>query len=233
MASYARAARRAVRGHRGGPHRGEPPGPHPRQRGDGAVEQVRLARAHHRQQVRALGGLRHAVRRHGRRLRRAEGRVQGAGSTGSSAGATRWRAASSCPPRCSSGPPSAELRHEQRDEDSLPPYDVLDAILEGYVEEDLDAAELVARGLPAEDVERVIAHGRPGRVQAPPGAARDQDLHARLRPRPAAADHEPLPEHASRRPARAPPARAELTLSAARGRRSSPARWRRGGRRRR
>ena len=43
-------------------------------------------------------------------------------------------------------PPSAELRHEQRDDESLPPYDVLDAILEGYIEEDLDAAELVARG---------------------------------------------------------------------------------------
>src|SRR5206468_7416220 len=35
-------------------------------------------------------------------------------------------------------PPSAELRYEQRDEESLPPYDVLDAILAGYVEEDLD-----------------------------------------------------------------------------------------------
>jgi NAD+ synthase (glutamine-hydrolysing) len=53
-------------------------------------------------------------------------------------------------------PPSAELRYEQRDQDSLPPYDVLDAILAGYVEEDLDATELVRRGLPAEDVERVI-----------------------------------------------------------------------------
>ena len=53
-------------------------------------------------------------------------------------------------------PPSAELRYEQRDDESLPPYDVLDQILEGYVEKDLDAAELVASGLPVEDVERVI-----------------------------------------------------------------------------
>ena len=45
-------------------------------------------------------------------------------------------------------PPSAELRHEQRDDESLPPYEVLDAILEGYIEEDLDAAELVARPSP-------------------------------------------------------------------------------------
>jgi len=53
-------------------------------------------------------------------------------------------------------PPSAELRPDQRDEDSLPPYRILDAIVEGYVEEDLDRDQLVARGLPADDVERVI-----------------------------------------------------------------------------
>ena len=53
-------------------------------------------------------------------------------------------------------PPSAELRPDQRDDDSLPPYDVLDAILEGYVEQDLGREQLVARGLPAADVDRVI-----------------------------------------------------------------------------
>jgi NAD+ synthase (glutamine-hydrolysing) len=53
-------------------------------------------------------------------------------------------------------PPSAELRPEQRDDDSLPPYDVLDAILEGYVEQDLGRDQLVARGLPPADVDRVI-----------------------------------------------------------------------------
>ena len=69
-------------------------------------------------------------------------------------------------------PPSAELRHEQRDDESLPPYDVLDLILEGYVEEDLDAVELVHRGLPAEEVERVIRmvdRAEYKRRQAPPG----------------------------------------------------------------
>jgi NAD+ synthase (glutamine-hydrolysing) len=69
-------------------------------------------------------------------------------------------------------PPSAELRYEQRDDESLPPYEVLDAILEGYIEDDLDAAELVARSLPAEDVERVIAmvdRAEYKRRQAPPG----------------------------------------------------------------
>jgi NH3-dependent NAD+ synthetase len=44
-------------------------------------------------------------------------------------------------------PPSAELRADQRDDDSLPPYDVLDPILEGYVEEDLGRDQLVALGL--------------------------------------------------------------------------------------
>jgi NAD+ synthase (glutamine-hydrolysing) len=69
-------------------------------------------------------------------------------------------------------PPSAELRYEQRDQDSLPPYEVLDAILAGYVEEDLDAGELVNRGLPADEVERVIKmvdHAEYKRRQAPPG----------------------------------------------------------------
>ena len=69
-------------------------------------------------------------------------------------------------------PPSAELRHEQLDEESLPPYDVLDAILAAYVEQDLDAAELVSQGLPADEVERVIGlvdRAEYKRRQAPPG----------------------------------------------------------------
>jgi len=69
-------------------------------------------------------------------------------------------------------PPSAELRADQRDDDSLPPYDLLDAILEGYVEQDLDAAGLTARGYPADEVARVIAlvdAAEHKRRQAPPG----------------------------------------------------------------
>ncbi len=69
-------------------------------------------------------------------------------------------------------PPSAELRHEQLDEESLPAYDVLDRILAGYVEQDLDAAELVSQGLPASEVERVIRmvdRAEYKRRQAPPG----------------------------------------------------------------
>jgi NAD+ synthase (glutamine-hydrolysing) len=52
--------------------------------------------------------------------------------------------------------PSAELRPDQTDEDSLPPYEILDAILLGYVEEDLGREQLIARGLPEADVDRII-----------------------------------------------------------------------------
>ena len=53
-------------------------------------------------------------------------------------------------------PPSAELRPDQTDQDSLPDYDTLDAILELYVEEDLGREQIIARGLPGELVDRVI-----------------------------------------------------------------------------
>jgi NAD+ synthase (glutamine-hydrolysing) len=68
--------------------------------------------------------------------------------------------------------PSAELRPDQRDDDSLPPYEVLDQIIEGYVEEDLGRDQLVARGLPAQDVDRVlrlIDLAEYKRRQSPPG----------------------------------------------------------------
>jgi NAD+ synthase (glutamine-hydrolysing) len=60
------------------------------------------------------------------------------------------------PERIITRPPSAELRADQVDQDSLPPYDVLDAILEAYVEHNLAPAEIVARGLPADDVRNVV-----------------------------------------------------------------------------
>jgi NAD+ synthase (glutamine-hydrolysing) len=69
-------------------------------------------------------------------------------------------------------PPSAELRPEQRDDDSLPPYSVLDPILEGYVEQDLTVSGLVAAGFDVEIVRRVIDlvdHAEYKRRQAPPG----------------------------------------------------------------
>ena len=69
-------------------------------------------------------------------------------------------------------PPSAELRHEQRDDESLPPYDLLDAILTGYVVDDLDVDQLERQGLPSEEVRRVIRlvdRAEYKRRQAPPG----------------------------------------------------------------
>ena len=53
-------------------------------------------------------------------------------------------------------PPSAELRPDQLDSDSLPPYDLLDRILEAYVEGDQGREEMIAAGLPAETVAEVI-----------------------------------------------------------------------------
>ena len=52
--------------------------------------------------------------------------------------------------------PSAELRPGQTDQDSLPPYPILDAILEAYVENDASPEEIVARGYSVEDVKRVV-----------------------------------------------------------------------------
>ena len=59
------------------------------------------------------------------------------------------------PERVISKPPSAELRPDQKDEDSLPPYEVLDAILEGLVDNDASVADLIAMGYAREDVKRV------------------------------------------------------------------------------
>ena len=69
-------------------------------------------------------------------------------------------------------PPSAELRPDQRDDDSLPPYDVLDPILEAYVEGDLTAGELVEAGFDAATVRRVVRlvdTAEYKRRQTPPG----------------------------------------------------------------
>lgn len=77
------------------------------------------------------------------------------------------------PPQVIDKPPSAELRPDQRDEDSLPPYALLDAILEGLVERDAAVAELVAEGHDAATVRRVEAllYGAEWkRFQAAPGA---------------------------------------------------------------
>ncbi len=92
----------------------------------------------------------------------------------------RWRnandpfsgGASPIPERIITRPPSAELRPDQTDQDSLPPYEVLDGILKGLVEEEATLDQIVARGYPAADVERVqrLLYGSEyKRRQAPPG----------------------------------------------------------------
>ncbi len=76
------------------------------------------------------------------------------------------------PPAIIDKPPSAELRPDQKDEDSLPPYDVLDAILYGLVERDASVADLVAQGHDRETVkhvERLLYGSEWKRYQAAPG----------------------------------------------------------------
>ena len=68
--------------------------------------------------------------------------------------------------------PSAELRFNQTDQDSLPPYEVLDAVMEAYVEHNLSAAEIVEKGFSETDVHRVIhliKINEYKRRQSPPG----------------------------------------------------------------
>ena len=76
----------------------------------------------------------------------------------------RWRnlndpygtGANPIPDRIITRPPSAELRPDQTDQDSLPPYEVLDAIIERYMENDQAIDDIVAAGFPRADVERVV-----------------------------------------------------------------------------
>ena len=75
-------------------------------------------------------------------------------------------------PRVIEKPPSAELRPDQRDDDSLPPYPVLDAILDGLVEQELSVADIVARGFDHDTVKKVehlLYLSEYKRFQAAPG----------------------------------------------------------------
>ena len=76
------------------------------------------------------------------------------------------------PRRTIEKPPSAELRPNQVDQDSLPPYDLLDAILNKYVEDDLTPEEIIAAGFDARvvrDVVRMVERNEYKRRQAAPG----------------------------------------------------------------
>ena len=86
----------------------------------------------------------------------------------------RWRNARGevIPQRIIDRPPSAELRAGQQDSDSLPPYEVLDPILEDFIERDLTVQEIVERGHDRETVVRILEMVRSAeykRRQAPPG----------------------------------------------------------------
>ena len=84
----------------------------------------------------------------------------------------RNRGAEVIPQRIIDKPPTAELRADQLDSDSLPPYDLLDRILEAYVERDLGAAGIEALGFDRDTVDRVVRlvdRAEYKRRQAPPG----------------------------------------------------------------
>ena len=84
-------------------------------------------------------------------------------------------------------PPSAELRPNQTDQDSLPPYDVLDRILHHYVVDDADPKMLVSEGISPRDRARRPQQNRLQRVQTSPGRAGPEGLAPRFRhgsPRP-------------------------------------------------
>src|SRR5574337_752892 len=71
----------------------------------------------------------------------------------------RWRNTVSpvIPENIITRPPSAELKPDQKDQDSLPPYEVLDAIIEAYMERDESPREIIARGYPEAEVRRAVA----------------------------------------------------------------------------
>ena len=171
-----------------------------------------------RQQVRDVGRLLDPLRRPRRRLRASSRTCTRRSSTGSARGATatparsprtrspakpadpgqrrRRRAAAArrpIPISIIERAPSAELRPDQRDEDSLPPYAVLDRDPRGLRRARPSREQLIAQGLPSRGRGARDPARRPRRVQAPPGSSRHQDHPARLRARPAHADHQPLP----------------------------------------
>ncbi len=89
---------------------------------------------------------------------------------------SRWRNAQGqdpvIPKRVLERPPSAELRPDQRDSDSLPPYELLDPILEAYVEQDMGVQSIVAMGYDeslVREVIRMVDDNEYKRRQAPPG----------------------------------------------------------------
>ncbi len=88
------------------------------------------------------------------------------------------------PQRVLERPPSAELAPDQKDEDSLPPYALLDPILEGYIEQDMSIQALVAKGFDEAIVRRIatlVGRNEYKRRQAPPGVRITQRAFGRDR----------------------------------------------------
>ncbi len=97
------------------------------------------------------------------------------------------------PDRILTKAPTAELKPNQKDQDTLPPYEVLDDILECLVERDMPVKDIAARGHPARNRPPDRAHAQHRRVQAPPGRARRQDLGKEFRPGQALSHHQQIP----------------------------------------
>ena len=152
-------------------------------------KQDRPPGADHGQQVRDDHRLLHAVRRHGRRLRRHQDVPK---TLVYRLAVWRNRDGEVIPERIITRPPSAELRPDQTDQDSLPPYDVLDGIMERYMEHNESAGEIVAAGYPPEAVEQVV---RLIRIMSTSAARRRPTAHhaARVRPGLALSCHQRIP----------------------------------------
>jgi NAD+ synthetase len=124
----------------------------------------------------------------------------------------RWRNAASgsapnggmvIPPAVIERPPSAELRENQKDQDSLPPYDVLDAILMRHVDLEQSPEEIIAAGFSAETVERVVRLVRISEWKRHQAGARPEGVRDARSAASAATDHERVLLKRKRRP-RAP-----------------------------
>ena len=96
------------------------------------------------------------------------------------------------PERTITRAPTAELRPNQTDQDSLPPYDQLDAILTGLIEDEQSVDALAAARRASRDRVARAADAVHGGVQAAAGAARRESEPPKLRPRPPLSDHQPL-----------------------------------------
>ena len=141
------------------------------------------------QQVRDDHRLLHAVRRHGRRLRRHQDVPK---TLVYRLAVWRNRDGEVIPERIITRPPSAELRPDQTDQDSLPPYDVLDGIMERYMEHNESAGEIVAAGYPPGRWSRSCASSASMSTSA---ARRRPTAHhaARVRPGLALSCHQRIP----------------------------------------